>query len=829
MRFKKQALTLAMAVAVTGTIFQSVVNAAQNSPKDVTLIHIGDIHGHTTPRPNLRSDGNGGMEGGLARMYTKIHEIKIASKNPLVVNTGDTTQGSGEALYTRGQALVDVVDMLGVDAFAPGNWEYVYGPARFKEFFGDHGISKRWGALGSNLYNTAAADSNGNIVGAYDASKAFDVDGHIPASIARVHTREQYDAWSAWYSQNGERVLPPYKIHTLAGVKVGVLGCTTRRGPQVVGSWVVEGIEFTDCIKEVPKFVKELRSKNVDVVVLITEIEVGVNIEMVRENPELIGDNYVDVILNSDMHEETVQPVEITTHDGLHKTLLIEEGQDGTMLGELHLSLLNGHIDSWNFTAHTINDSIVEDKAVANKVAQVRAPFTTDFDACAASSVCRETYHKNSFSGTYLQGSLDSIVGSTLVDLHRSNFSHEDMPAVLEGTSHDFVADAIRWWSGSDIATVRGFRYGTHIPVGNITRNDLYHIIPIGARVGKASRVHVGQIRNQVDNSSQAVFSSDPGDPWVRAAPYNNMGWAGGWMFAYSAEGFSVKFDPYWFRTAPADSRARDLTVTMPCDRLPPQEQIDSGCSGNTKVVTHVNNGRTRTEFFAAGETGPRPGAFTPNWAADIKDQNGNPASVKTYTLQTDPPLPGQGTWGFKAGSASKQNQLPVLEAAGYWYEQSPFKLNNCPNCNPLGFSNDDRNPEAPYILPINEGADGKPLLYSYGKPKLMDINGNAIEEAALATIDPANIKRDAENRPIAAGNAIELVEVIVKYLAETGPANPVQHRVTPVADGALPDYTTSYGYPVMQPLCGTIPKNYVSTPKNAAEALAAAQVKCWE
>ncbi|KPK40990.1 MAG: hypothetical protein AMJ69_00265 [Gammaproteobacteria bacterium SG8_47] len=842
---KNRLLGTCVAFALGATLSVPALAAPPSGDKNLTLIHIGDIHGHTTPRPNLRSDNpDGRMEGGLARMYTKIHEIKKRSKNPLVVNTGDTTQGSGEALYTRGQALVDVVDMLGVDAFAPGNWEFVYGPDRFKEFFGDKGTSKRWGALGSNLYNTAPADANGNIVGAYDSTKAFDADGHIPASIARVHTTAQYDAWSDWYANNGERVLPPYKIHNIHGVKAGVIGCTTRRGPQVVGSWVVDGIEFTDCIKEVPKFVKELRAQNVDVVALITEIEVGVNIEMVRENPELSGDNYIDVILNSDMHEETVQPVEISTYDFAttgHKTLLIEEGQDGTMLGELSLVLSGGHVKSYEFTAHRIDDSIEEDKAVARKVAEVRAPFTTDFDACAASDTCRETYHKNSFSGTYLQGSLDSVVGSTLVGLHRSNYSHEDMPAVLEGTSHDFVADAIRWWSQADIATVRGFRYGTHIPVGEITRNDLYHIIPIGARVGKASRVHVGQIRNQVDNSSQAVFSSDPGDPWVRSAPYNNMGWAGGWLFAYSADEFSVKFDPYWFRTAPGDSRARDLTVAMPCDRLPSVLTTAEITAGETKsekdrcldgddgtndgkAITHITNAVTRTQYFAPGYSGPKPGAFTPQWSATLPAAD----QKNTYALQTDPP--GEYTWAYGPAVVAKtQDRLPALVASGYWYEQSPFKLNNCPNCNPIGLSNDDRHPDSAYTLPVNAGDDGNPLLYSYGKPKLLDVNGSVIEEADLATIDPDNIMRDSERRPIAAGHAIELVEVIVKYLAASGPANPAQHRVTTVSDGALPDYTATYGHPVMQPLCGTIPKTAADTPKNAAEAELVALQRCWE
>lgn len=127
--------------------------------KKLTLIHIGNIHGHMVPRPNLRSDARGNRpEGGLARMYAKIEEIrrhageecqageetgrhgkKHPEKHPkkctLLLNTGDTIQGSAEALYTRGQALVDVLNAFDIEAFAPGNWEFLYGTERFKEMF----------------------------------------------------------------------------------------------------------------------------------------------------------------------------------------------------------------------------------------------------------------------------------------------------------------------------------------------------------------------------------------------------------------------------------------------------------------------------------------------------------------------------------------------------------------------------------------------------------------------------------------------------------------------------------------------------------------------
>ena len=43
---------------------------------ELTLIHMGDVHGHLTPRPTARGETMGKTEGGLARMYTKINEIR---------------------------------------------------------------------------------------------------------------------------------------------------------------------------------------------------------------------------------------------------------------------------------------------------------------------------------------------------------------------------------------------------------------------------------------------------------------------------------------------------------------------------------------------------------------------------------------------------------------------------------------------------------------------------------------------------------------------------------------------------------------------------------
>jgi sulfur-oxidizing protein SoxB len=479
------------------------VSPARAASNELTIIHTGDFHGHLIPRTNVRSDAQGipfGGEGGLARVATMINRIRNNGSNVLYVHTGDTIQGGAEVLFTRGQAMVDILNMpeFGIDAFAPGNWEFVYGTNRFVELFGSVNPKAPWGTVAANVFYTTGGGTCAN--------------------------------------RNGARPVAPYKIKMIGKLKVGILGLTTDRGPQVVGSSVTKGLCFlkngddvfttnptTGVItqtaggvdSEVAYQVAQLRNvEGVDVVVMASEMGLANNIRLAEK---IDG---IDVMLSSDMHEETRQPVVVVNPTSGRKTLVIEEGQDGTMMGRIKLVIDAGRITDWEFKPITVNASIPENPRVAAKIAQIRANFTGP----------GYSNNVNPFNGSRLKRPIDAVVGSTAVALHRSNFSHENMPGVIEGSAHDFLTDAFKTMSGAQVGAIRGFRYGVHVPVGSIKYEDLFHFMPIGAQIAKGNLT--GQaLKNQIENAADGSLNPDV------------TKWTGGWLFNFS--GLTIDLDPY--------------------------------------------------------------------------------------------------------------------------------------------------------------------------------------------------------------------------------------------------------------------------------------------
>lgn len=445
-------------------------------PASLSLIQVGDLHGHLTERPHLREDGRAESAGGLARVSSKIKDIRASSPASMLFNVGDTLQGGAEALYTRGQAMVDVLDDWRIDGYTSGNWDFFYGTQRYLELFGNG----RWGALAANLY---------------------------------------YDDKGPYADRAGQRVLPPYRVSEINNVRVGVIGFTTDRGPSAGDGKATEGFRFTDGSAELPVLVDQLRNtENVDVVVVLSEFGLAKNTQLAEETPG------VDVLLSSDMHEET--PGIIRTSTG---TLISEVGQDGTRLGQLDLQVGGGKVTGSRYSFHYIDATVAPDPQTQAKVDRVRSSFVTGraFEP-----------HTNPINGTTLDTPIDTVVGSTVAPLYRGNFSDHAVPGVIEGTSHNMIADAFREQTGADIGIIHGFRYGTHVAPGDVKLEDLYHFLPISPNIATAT-VTGKQIKDYLENATNGVLSP------------NLSEWSAGWgpavsgvryeLDAYSARGNRVQ------------------------------------------------------------------------------------------------------------------------------------------------------------------------------------------------------------------------------------------------------------------------------------------------
>jgi sulfur-oxidizing protein SoxB len=583
MRFYRRTLVAAAAVtlALVGSSTAWAANDSDNNNRnksvELVFIHSGDAHGDLEPHPNLRA-GSAEEEGGMARLAYTVRKIREKHPdNSIHVHTGDTISGSAVATFTRGEALVKVVDQLGIDAFTPGNWEFSYGVYRFLQYWGtpddietiegddwmtsaigippfEQGAKPTFGKPFPDAYRWGAVASNVYING----TRPLDV-GVADKGIGNLLTR-------------------PYKIIEKKGVKVGIFGCTTNRGPQVVSSFITRGISFSNCKGEVrfpqnrpinwnaadtphpnqdpndpdngfrvdpeiPKMVKQLREvEGVDIVVLLSEAGIAENIY----NAENFDG--IDLIFSSDMHERTLQPVVVTQPSG-GKTIIMEEGEDAAQVGELEVTVKNGKLRTWEWRRHDITEDTPDDAEVAALVEEVQHPYEGDgFEDGKAS--LDPWYYTNPYNDATLDDPLDTVIGTTEVEISRNRYSNEFdpdnfiMPGVIEGTGHNIIVDAFRALLDADVGEIRGFRYTNTIPPGEIELDDLYHYMPIGPQVASApipsTPVHddkVGNLdwpRNLLQNIELGGNSTM--NPLVTR-------WSGGWAWDYS--GITLDFDPF--------------------------------------------------------------------------------------------------------------------------------------------------------------------------------------------------------------------------------------------------------------------------------------------
>ena len=323
------------------------------------------------------------------------------------------------------------------------------------------------------------------------------------------------------------------------------------------------------------------------------------------------------MILNADMHERTSAPI-VAVNPAGHKTLIVEAGQDGTVINEMKLKVKNGVISGWDFDQHVISGYIYPDPRIAAKVFEVRKPFVKgSFVAGQTVTVGGNT--------TQLMRPIDEVIAHTQVGLHRSNFVDEDMPGVVEGTSHNLIADAMANIGQASSSSVRGFRYGTHVAVGGaITMNDIYHYVPIAAKLGRTNKACGADLKFAIEQSIGGTFHPDAGL------------WTGGWMFGYNGVTFDVDACDGFMGATPVNP--------SPLTFANPARPWSTNRGSNIKVNDVAMDDR------------------------ELYDNRPTIGGVANPTFQQCLPSNGDPAHGG-------------YEVTGYWFADDPTTINNCNPC----------------------------------------------------------------------------------------------------------------------------------------------------
>ncbi|WP_202707375.1 5'-nucleotidase C-terminal domain-containing protein [Sporosalibacterium faouarense] len=195
---------------------------SEDSKDDITITVLGtsDIHGAVNSWAYESNTDYGDI--GLVRIASIVNSVKSENPNTLLIDNGDTLQGSilTDDLYnsdlTKPNPMIDMMNFIGYDAMVLGNHEFNFG---------------------LDLINKAVEEANFPILSANTYNKADD-----------------------------SHFVKPYIIKEVDGVKVGILGLTVPSIPRWDGP-KVESLTFKHMGQEAKKYAEELKEKGADIIV----------------------------------------------------------------------------------------------------------------------------------------------------------------------------------------------------------------------------------------------------------------------------------------------------------------------------------------------------------------------------------------------------------------------------------------------------------------------------------------------------------------------------------------------------------------------------------
>lgn len=296
-----------------------------------------------------------GRFGGYAHIATLIKRIQAERPGrTLLLDGGDTLQGSATSLWTEGRDMLQVINALGIEVFA-AHWEFVFGIDKVKEYFGD--LEKK------GIFN-----------GDFVAHNVKDV------------------TWD-------EPVFKPWTIREVGGVRIGVIGQAFPYTPVSHPRHFVPDLTFGIQEENVQKRIDELRDQEkVDLVALLSHNGFAVDMKLASRVKGL------DVILGGHTHDAIPIALEVG------KTLVIQSGAHGKYLSRLDLDVRDRRIQGWRYKLFPVlSQYLPADPAMDKLIKDIRAPYEKKMSEELAVSDSL-LYRRGNFNGTFDEIVLDALL-----------------------------------------------------------------------------------------------------------------------------------------------------------------------------------------------------------------------------------------------------------------------------------------------------------------------------------------------------------------------------------------------------------------------------------
>jgi len=295
-----------------------------------------------------------GKVGGFAHLATLVKRMKASRPGALLLDGGDTWQGSATALWTNAQDMVDACKLLGVDVMT-GHWEFTYGMERVKEI-----VEK-------------------------------DFAGKIEFLAQNVKTNDF-----------GDPVFKPYTLRQINGVSVAIIGQAFPYTPIANPRYMVADWAFGIQDEHMQAMVDEARGKGAQLVVLLSHNGMDVDLKMAGR---VRG---IDAIFGGHTHDGV--PVAVPVKNAGGTTLVTNAGSNSKFLGVMDFDVKGGKLVDYRYRLLPIfANQLRADPEMQALITRVRQPYEAKL-AEKLAVTDGLLYRRGNFNGSWDQLICDAMM-----------------------------------------------------------------------------------------------------------------------------------------------------------------------------------------------------------------------------------------------------------------------------------------------------------------------------------------------------------------------------------------------------------------------------------